>query len=197
MIYAEVYGIHDNAMRFHHISTISGGTALYLANKGGSTAVSKLNIVCVIVTELSNPFMQIRLILKARKENNTWLYKKIEEAFGMVFIFNRLVIGTFVNYNMWAANIGIGIKIAVSSIYYVGLYWVFAILSLFAKKMRQKNDKPKGVLALFFRVINWIRNNIVLFLGMTFIWSFAFPYITTQVMEASYKNIRLKNFIIV
>lgn len=141
--------------------------------------------------------MQIRYILKARKEDNTWLYKKIEEAFAMVFIFNRLVIGTFVNYNMWAASIGIGIKLAVSAIYYIGLYWVYAILSLVAKKLREKHEKPKGVVALFFRVINWIRQNTALFLGIIFIWSFAFPYIATQVMEASYKNIRLKNFIIV
>jgi hypothetical protein len=151
----------------------------------------------VIVTELSNPFMQIRFILKSRKEDNTWLYKKIEEAFAMVFIFNRLIVGTFVNYNMWAAKISIGIKLAVSAIYYVGLYWVFAILSLIAKKMREKHDKPKGMIALFLRVVGWIRRNTVIFLVLTFIWSFAFPYIATQVMEASYKNIRVANFIIV
>jgi hypothetical protein len=140
----------------------------------------------VIVTELSNPFMQIRSILKARKEDNTWLYKKIEEAFAMVFIFNRLIVGTFVNYNMWASKISIGIKLAVSAIYYVGVYWVFAIMSLIAK-----------MIALFLRLVGWIRRNTVIFLVLTFIWSFAFPYIATQVMEASYKNIRVANFIIV
>jgi hypothetical protein len=41
MIYAEIFGLHDNAMRFHHICTMGGGTALYLSSAGGSTAVSK------------------------------------------------------------------------------------------------------------------------------------------------------------
>lgn len=41
MIFAEVTGIHDWAMRTHHCCILLGGTIMYMAETGGSAAVCK------------------------------------------------------------------------------------------------------------------------------------------------------------
>jgi hypothetical protein len=184
-------------MRFHHIFGIVGGTALCLSSTGGSTFVSKIYSVCVIVALLSNPFQKMRFILKARNEENTLLYKKIDEAHNIIFIFNRLILATFVNYNMWVSKFSIVIKLSTSGVYYIGIYWVFVTMSQIAKKMKEKHEKPKGRIELFLRVVGWISRNTGICLALTLIWSFGLPYIATQHMEASYTNIRVANFIIV
>ena len=84
MIYAEIFGVHDLAMRFHHVCVLIGGTMFYTADNGGS-----VGILCIALTELSNPCMQVRLILKARKQEENLLYKISEIIFASVFIFNR------------------------------------------------------------------------------------------------------------
>ena len=84
MIYAEVFGVHDLAMRFHHICVLIGGYTLYCQDKGGA-----IGVLCIGLTELSNPSMQIRLILKSRKEQDRTLYKIAETTFAVSFSFNR------------------------------------------------------------------------------------------------------------
>jgi hypothetical protein len=84
MIYAEIFGVHDLAMRFHHICVLIGGYTLYCQDKGGA-----IGVLCVGLTELSNPCMQIRLILKSRNEQDSTLYKIAELIFAVSFCFNR------------------------------------------------------------------------------------------------------------
>jgi hypothetical protein len=84
MIYAEIFGFHDLAMRFHHVCVLIGGYTLYCQDKGGA-----IGVLCVGLTELSNPCMQIRLILKSKHETDTTLYKIAELIFAFSFSFNR------------------------------------------------------------------------------------------------------------
>lgn len=84
MIYAEIYGVHDWPMRFHHIFVLAGGICLLSQTRGGA-----IGPICLFLTELSNPFLQVRLILKGRKMESTRLYKVNETIFGLVFIMNR------------------------------------------------------------------------------------------------------------
>jgi TLC domain len=84
MVYAEIFGVHDLPMRFHHVCVIIGGFSLYTQDKGGS-----IGALCLVITELSNPFMQLRLIMKTLKKDNTPLYTFIEVGFMFIFIFNR------------------------------------------------------------------------------------------------------------
>ena len=84
MIYAEVFGIHDLPMRFHHICAMLGGFLLYSQENGGSLAIAS-----IILTEISNPFMEVRLIYKMKKAENTKIYKIAELAFVWIFIFSR------------------------------------------------------------------------------------------------------------
>jgi hypothetical protein len=40
MVYAEVFSLHDWAMKTHHICVLLGGTVMYMAETGGSPATS-------------------------------------------------------------------------------------------------------------------------------------------------------------
>lgn len=40
MVYAEIFSLHDWAMRTHHICVLFGGTIMYIAESGGSPATS-------------------------------------------------------------------------------------------------------------------------------------------------------------
>jgi hypothetical protein len=84
MIYAEIFGVHDTAMRFHHVCVLIGGYLLYFQEKGGS-----IGVLCIALTEMSNPPMQLRLVLKAKKQDHTWLYTVCELSFAALFSFNR------------------------------------------------------------------------------------------------------------
>lgn len=84
MIYAEIFGVHDFAMRFHHICVMFGGYFLYYQDKGGS-----IGTLCVALTELSNPCMQMRLLLKNKKKDDSIQYKIAEKVFILTFVFNR------------------------------------------------------------------------------------------------------------
>jgi hypothetical protein len=41
MIFAEIFRLHDWAMRIHHCCVLVGGTILYMAGSGGSIAICK------------------------------------------------------------------------------------------------------------------------------------------------------------
>ena len=83
-IYAEIYGVHDWPMRIHHICVILGGLSLLLQSNGGA-----IGPVCLFLTELSNPFLQTRLILRKHKMEESKSYKINELIFSIVFILNR------------------------------------------------------------------------------------------------------------
>lgn len=83
-IYAEIYKLHDWPMRIHHLFVMAGGCCLLLQPVAGA-----LGPVCLFLTELSNPFLEVRLILKGQKKQETTLYKVMELSFAVVFILNR------------------------------------------------------------------------------------------------------------
>jgi hypothetical protein len=41
LIYAEIYQVHDNAMRLHHVCVCFGGAIMFFSPVGGSVAMSK------------------------------------------------------------------------------------------------------------------------------------------------------------
>jgi TLC domain len=83
-LYAEIYGLHEWDMRFHHVFVIIGGISLLMQPFGGA-----IGPTCLFITEISNPYLEMRLILKNKKMENTRAYRIVEIAFAAVFIINR------------------------------------------------------------------------------------------------------------
>jgi len=82
-IYAEVFRVHDLAMRFHHVCILGGGFIMQFSSNG------PLGPVCTIITELSNPCMQLRFILRALNKEKTRMFSVFELIFAVIFIVNR------------------------------------------------------------------------------------------------------------
>ena len=83
-IYAEIYGLHDWPLRFHHIFVVIGGLTLLSQSEGGA-----IGPVCLFLTELSNPFLEMRHIMKGKKMEKTEAYRINQLLFAIVFILNR------------------------------------------------------------------------------------------------------------
>jgi hypothetical protein len=194
MIYAEIFGVHDLAMRFHHVCVLIGGYTLYCQDKGGA-----IGVLCVGLTELSNPSMQTRLILKSKKMQESNLYKIAESTFAFIFTFNRYlifrgVIGTFLNYNVYQYDVNYVLRIFVSLIYGVSLYWVFVIFCMVNKKLRKRENG--AVISFFVKIMNALRENSFFVIAGIFTWSIFMPP-TLKMLGFSPYHLRVSGFTII
>ena len=173
MVYAEVFQIHDWAMRAHHIGTLMGGIKIYFEPVGGSAA-----LMCLVVTEATNPCILKRNILRTQGEENSSYFKFIESTFAIFFILTRFFFGTFLSYNMWTSQISLMVKFTVSTVYGVGLFWIFIILYKLAKLMKQ-HDMGKG----YWVTMDFLKNHQLIFWIGLMIWSFVLPFFLVYYFE--------------
>ena len=121
-------------------------------------------LVLHLLGEVSNPFLILRSCLKILKKTDTTLYKVNDVIFASVFLFARVLLTPiFVVYMFEAHNVLYSIKLGVSFILYVQLFWAYRILYLIFEKAREpyvKKDKkaPKWV-ELSFGAMEAVQNN--------------------------------------
>lgn len=118
---------------------------------------------------MSNPFQQYRFIMKTRKLEGTVAYEVVEGLFVGTFIVNRALICPFVLYNSVMTDIGLLINLCMSIVYALGLFWIFVILSLVAKKLR--STQQTSMVTAFISCIDWIKKNIYVFWGVITVWT--------------------------
>ena len=168
-VYAEIYGLHDWPMRIHHICVIIGGLSLLTHPHGGA-----IGPVCLFITEVSNPFLQYRIILKLKKLDHTALAKIIQNAFAFIFIISRGFIGTAINYNVHQYPLPWIMKCMVSGVYGVSLFWIGIICSMVSKDFKGKKD-----LGLMQRVMigasAMLKNNKTAVICAIITWSLFLP----------------------
>lgn len=89
MIYGEYYEINDWPMRFHHIGALITTGLMVFSPIGGSACACNIYTVGIFFTEVSNPCILMRNILRIKKLMHTAIYNFYETAFGIVFIIAR------------------------------------------------------------------------------------------------------------
>mmetsp|Transcript_25016 Transcript_25016/g.43906 ORF Transcript_25016/g.43906 Transcript_25016/m.43906 type:complete len:287 (-) Transcript_25016:7-867(-) len=189
MLYAEIFKLHNNAMRLHHCCVLFGGAVLFLSPLGGSFAM-----LCVITTEMSNPFQQCRFILKTKQKENTVIFNFVEVNFCAFFIFNRSFVVSYVIYNVMMTEIGLHIKACMVTVYGLGFFWIFLILSLIAKKMKTK--KQLNLLEqMFVSSIDWIRKRMYLLWTVIVTWTL-FLTVVTRLLDWPHIHLQWNGFII-
>ncbi|CAG9325655.1 unnamed protein product [Blepharisma stoltei] len=188
-IYAELFGLHDWAMRFHHIFVIFGGFPAYLASNGGS-----LGVTCLVITELSNPTMQLRLILKDQGNTDSLLYKISQFSFAAIFLFNRGVIGTFLDYNSWQYNVNIMLAISVSMLYGVSCFWNYIIILMILKELKGKGTTLKE--RLISKSVHILKKSQTVIVALIFIWAVFMPHILKHFGFTAY-HLKYGNFTII
>ncbi|CAG9315847.1 unnamed protein product [Blepharisma stoltei] len=188
--YAEIFKLHDWPMRFHHVGALTALTGLYFAEYGGSAGV-----LGIILTEISNPCILKRHIMKAMCLEDTPRYNFYETTFAMLFVFSRVIVGTWYMLNVWASVITPVYKLTVSALFGVSLFWVFILVFMVVKKI-EKNDDNRAFLKRIIWGINWIKHRKFVLLSSILLISLALPYILTQVMKVKFLQLRVDGFAI-
>ena len=89
-----VKGTLDMMTFFHHVVILGFGQAYYWNAAGGIESLCKpLTLVCLLVGEMSNPYLTVRTMLKLTNKKHTVLYIVNDIIFAITWILARSVIG--------------------------------------------------------------------------------------------------------
>jgi hypothetical protein len=122
-----------------------------------------------LATEISNPYILSRKILRADGKEGTLIYNIHTTIFVVTFIFGRCFMGSFIVYNTWVIDTLILLKISVSAVYLISLYWCYVIMRMGSKMIIQsgkdnswfvnltrKIDKNQALLWVFLIMMSYI-----------------------------------------
>lgn len=144
------YKLLDAPMCFHHSIVCLG---IYLSLCFDASAAEILG--GLFISEVSNPVMHFRLIIKSFGLRHTKMYEASEYTYIFLYIYYRLFKGIFVVYNTVTTPVGhpvvkaIAIGVAIQSYFYV--YRMVNILTSRMKEMRER--EREGV------KLNWTTHN--------------------------------------
>ncbi|OMJ78559.1 hypothetical protein SteCoe_21581 [Stentor coeruleus] len=185
-IYAEYYKLHDGAMRFHHVFALIALFTMYFSSIGGSASV-----VGLWLTEISNPCVLKRHILRAKGEEESFTYNLYENLFIFLFIAGRILCGTWYLYKVWKSEINWMYKLMSSSVYSVTWFWIFVIITKALKKYSGAEDPSmKRLLS----IVRYLRQNKAVLLAFILFVSFVVPTLLTQVLEIDFLRFEVDGF---
>ena len=137
------------------------------------------------MAELSNPFLICRTVLRILGKKETTLYKVNEILFAAVFIIMRVIFTPmFLIYMFEGHNVLYSIKLGVSFILYVQLFWAYRIIFLIFEMLRDpyaKKDKDAPILVeLGYQTMLKVEKDKKIRMGVTiinFIVIFVLPHL--------------------
>jgi hypothetical protein len=132
--------------------------------------------------------------MKTRKLHSTSIYAINEGIFAVVFIFNRAISTTILLYNSMLAEIGLHMKVCMTTVYALGLFWIFVVLSMIAKKFKSKKvDAPT---AAFINCISWLRKRSYLLVIVISCWTL-FLTLGTRMLNWPHYLLEWRGFVII
>ena len=137
------------------------------------------------MAELSNPFLICRTVLRILGKKETTLYKVNEILFAAVFIILWIIFTPmFLIYMFEGHNVLYSIKLGVSFILYVQLFWGYRIIFIIFEMLRDpyaKKDKDAPILVeLGYQTILKVEKDKKIRMGVTiinFIVIFVLPHL--------------------
>lgn len=145
------YGLLDRSMLLHHGICILG---YYLVLCFGASA-SEL-IAGVYISEVSNPFMHMRIISRNFGYRHTKFYEACEYIYILLYIYYRLLKGIFVVWNCAACQNGnhpiirlLSVLLAVQS-----YFFIYKMVSILKGRFSEKAERDKVGVSLF-----WFNHN--------------------------------------
>lgn len=122
----------------HHTVSISCLAYSVFSNKCGTELV-----MCLWLSELSNPFMHARELLKELGLKDTTLALANDVCFALVFGFARVVLGPYLVYLTVFADNPLPVKLGALGIEFVSIYWFYKIARKAVYKLVYKLSKGK------------------------------------------------------
>jgi hypothetical protein len=139
-----------NEMVIHHLFCMIGYYSGILYNNSANEMLRAL-----VVAEISNPVMHIRMILKNFGLKNSKLYLVLELIYMVIYIFARMVYGTMVCYftvfcwsNLWL------VKIAGSIVWIQSVLFSKRMIKIFYHRYNEYKERKAKKIELFWCSIN-------------------------------------------
>jgi hypothetical protein len=144
------YGLLDAPMMFHH-GIVCLGVYLSLCFQASGAEI----LGGMFISEVSNPVMHARLIVRSLGLRHTKIYESCEFIYIFLYIYYRLFKGIFVVYNTVSTPNGhpivkaIAIGVAIQSYFYV-----YRMVSIVKNRMKEMKERKKGGVQLY-----WFSHN--------------------------------------
>jgi hypothetical protein len=147
----QYYGLLDSPMLFHHSICCLG---FYLSVCFNASAPEIL--AGMYISEISNPVMHVRLIIRNLGYRHTATYEVCEYSYILLYIYYRLLKGLFIVYSTITCTVGhpliklIAIGMAVQSYFYV-----IRMVTILKSRYKEMSTRRKEGVYLF-----WFSHNI-------------------------------------
>lgn len=129
------YRTDDLLTNMHHVCVIFVSYFGMRAPHSGFEYLGKIRsfyllyVVLHLLAEVSNPFLILRTMLKILGKKKTTLYQVNEVIFASIFLFARVILTPiFLVYMFEAYNVLYSIKLGVSFVLFVQLFWSYRII---------------------------------------------------------------------
>lgn len=144
------YKLLDTPMMFHHGIVCLGVYLSLCFDASGSEILAGM-----FISEVSNPVMHMRLILRSFGLRHTKLYEFCEFAYIFLYVYYRLFKGIFIVYNTVSISVGhpvvksIAVGVAIQSYFYV-----YRMGSIVKNRLNEMKEREKEEVSLF-----WFSHN--------------------------------------
>jgi hypothetical protein len=144
------YKLLDTPMMFHHGIVCLGVYLSLCFDASGSEILAGM-----FISEVSNPVMHMRLILRSFGLRHTKLYEFCEFSYIFLYVYYRLFKGIFIVYNTVSISVGhpvvksIAVGVAIQSYFYV-----YRMGSIVKNRLNEMKEREKEEVSLF-----WFSHN--------------------------------------
>lgn len=144
------YKLLDTPMMFHHGIVCLGVYLSLCFDASGSEILAGM-----FISEVSNPVMHMRLILRSFGLRHTKLYEFCEFSYIFLYVYYRLFKGIFIVYNTVSTSVGhpvvksIAVGVAIQSYFYV-----YRMGSIIKNRLKEMKEREREEVSLF-----WFSHN--------------------------------------
>jgi len=131
------YGLLDATMVFHHTIVIMLFTGPFSLGMGANYIIRGM-----FVTEVSNPMMHARCILKHYGLRYSLCYETMEISFAIGYIFGRIIVGTGLLYTVYMCPHNHPcLKHGFMGLYLQSIYFTVKMIGILKKRFREIHNR--------------------------------------------------------
>jgi len=134
------FGLLDVAMIIHHGVVMVGYTVVLAQGNSASFLVNAL-----YVSEVSNPIMHIRMVLKHLELRHTKAYEVSELSYILLFIYGRILLGTPVMIKTFmCVHNNMLIKMAGAGLLLQSYHYIYKMVGILKSRAREYSDRKRN-----------------------------------------------------
>jgi len=133
------YGLLDKGMCIHHISCV----LIFVTGLSQGNSAS-LMINAVFAAEISNPIMQVRMVLKHMGFRHTKAYEVSELTYIMLFIYGRIILGTpVILKTLMCSQNNFLIKLSAVAIIFQSYFYIYYMIIILKIRANEYSNRKR------------------------------------------------------